>query len=769
MLRGTRSLLLLAILLIVGAVATSYYTLRRFQAIQAPPRPQALPLNTDAAAQSWVWRKDEATHGIVEVRARRFRRLTAPDLVEIEGVEVIVYKQGGQEYNDIRSAKAQFDEAQDRLYSDGEVDILMNVPATGLPRTQPLEIHSSGVTYEGKTGKAYTDRAATFSFDQGDGKCVGAIYDPAAGELTMRSQVELNWRGRDPNTKPMKIEAGQLVYREKDSYVVLGPWSRLTRDTMVLDAAESHVTLNNGAIEKVDSERAHGVDRQPARQLDYSADRLFMTMDAHGRIEAIRATPNARLVSLSETARTTATADRLDLSFDAGAGENVLKRADAFGHGVMEAVPVARPGVEQPETRVLRSETIQIDMRPGGQEIDTVKTHAPGRLEFLPNRPALQHHRILDAERMTIAYADANVIRLFTGWKTATRTDPLPPSPPKPGETQKKTPEPAPPRLTSSKELRAEFDPKTGQLTRLEQWDDFRYQEGERRATADRAVLEQQSDRITLERKARVWDASGATAADRVLLDQKSGDVAADGNVFSTRLPDSKGPSSAMLTNDRPLQAQADRMTTTDRNHKVRYEGRAVAWQGANRIWGDVIDIDRTQRVLSASGHVRTRFLEQQKEPVGKPADGKPAAAPASAPAVVTIQAAALRYTEADRLAYYTGGVHLVRPGMDVKSAELRAWLNDSSADSSLNHAFADGEVTIVRTEPLRVLTGAGVHAEYYAANERIFLAGGDATLLDSAHGLTKGRELTYYANLDKLLVNGMPKDPVRTQVRRRR
>lgn len=751
MLRGTRGLLLLAIVLIVGAVATSYYTLKRSQASQAPPRPQALPLNTDATAQGWVWRKDEATHGIVEVRAKRFGHLVAPDLAEIEGVEVIVYKKGGQQYDDIRSAKAQFDQAKDKLYSDGEVDILMNVPASGAPRSQPLGIHSSGVTYEGKSGKAYTDRPATFSFDQGDGKCVGAEYDPAAGVLTMRSQVDMNWRGRDAKTKPMRIEAGELVYHEKDSYVVLGPWSRLTRETMVLDAAESHVTLKGGAIDKVEAEQARGVDRQPGRQLDYAADHLFMSMGPEGRIESIRGSSNARLVSVSETARTTVTGDRVELSFDASSGESVLKQARAFGHGVMESAPAARPGVEQAETRVLRSETIEINMRAGGQEIETVRTHAPGQLEFVPNLPT-QHHRTLDAERLTIAFGENNVVRQFTGWNTSTRTEPLPP---KPNEKPKTAAEPT---LTWSKELRAEFEEKTGQLARLEQWDNFRYQEGERRAVAYRAVLDQQRNAINLERKARVWDSSGSTAADHILLEQKSGDVTADGNVVSTRLPDKKGNSSAMLTADEPLEAQAEHMRTADRNRRAHYEGKAVAWQGANRIWADVIDIDRSQRVLAASGHVRTQFLEKRKD------EGEKAA-----PAVVTIEAGSLRYTEADRVAYYSGGVHLVRPGMDVKSRELRAWLNDSSADSSLNHAFAEGAVTIVRTELERVLTGNGGHAEYYAGEERIVLRGGDATLVDSAHGLTQGKELTYYANLDKLLVNGMPKEPARTQVRRRR
>ena len=35
--------------------------------------------------------------------------------------------------------------------------------------------------------------------------------------------------------------------------------------------------------------------------------------------------------------------------------------------------------------------------------------------------------------------------------------------------------------------MAAQFEPKTGNLVKLEQWDDFKYQEGDRQAKADRA------------------------------------------------------------------------------------------------------------------------------------------------------------------------------------------------------------------------------------------------------------------------------------------
>jgi lipopolysaccharide export system protein LptA len=763
MLRSTRGLLLLAIILMLGAVAATYYQQKRTLARQAPQAPSTLPSNTDASATGWEYRKDEASHCIFVVRAKHFSQLNDPLLVQLDGVEVLICKDEGRQYDRIRSAKALFDQNKGTLYSDGVVDIEMGVPAQGQPQGRILRIHSSGVTYDTKSGRASTDRAANFEFDQGNGKSVGASYDPNIREINMRSQVELNWRGRGPASRPMKIEAGELIYKERDSYVLLRPWSRLTRETGVLEGGEAVVTLKDGAIEKVEAQQAHGNDHQPGRTLEYSADRFMMGMTPEGEVQKIIGEPNAHLVSVTDTARTTVTSRRVDLDFNSDSGASELRQAMTWENTVLESAPVPRKDVLPAETRVVRSNRVLLKMRPGGRDIESVETLTRGQLEFLPNQP-VQRHRTLDADHMFVTYGAANMIQTFRATNAATRTDPAPPA-----KNAPKPKTPPSPSYTWSKDLKADFDPKTGQLARMEQWNDFRYEEGERKARAHRATLEEARDLITLEQAARIWDTTGATSADRILLDQKSGDVNAEGNVISTRMPDHKDKSSAMLSNDQPMEAKAHKMVTTGRNQKIHYEGQAIAWQGANRIWGDTIDIDRTARRLTAHGNVRTQLVEQSKdEPEkkgGEPtAAVKPVAAstastlPAKAPAFIMVTSSDLVYTEPDRLAHYTGGVHLVRPGMDVKSSELRAFLNDS-----------DGQVAIVRSEPDRTLTGTSEHAEYYTAEERIFLNKGEPVLVDSLRGVTRGRELTYFTNEDKLLVNGATKEPVRTRLLRRR
>ena len=109
---------------------------------------------------------------------------------------------------------------------------------------------------------------------------------------------------------------------------------------------------------------------------------------------------------------------------------------------------------------------------------------------------------------------------------------------------------------------------------------------------------------MTLEKGARVWDPTGSATAERIVMNQKSGDFTAEGHVASTRMPDPKGKSSSMLNTDEIMQARAQKMVSTDTNSKIHYEGNAVAWQGSNRIEAEKLDIDRDAGIMEADGKV---------------------------------------------------------------------------------------------------------------------------------------------------------------------
>lgn len=762
MIRRARPLFLLAILGISGYLAYTYRLRMEEQRRNAPPVPKALPLDLNATASDWHWEKSTGDGPAVSVRARNFRQIKEPSQFELEKVELKIYRKDGKTFDHILSDRAVFDVAEKFLYSEGEADITMGVEEGEEPKAHRIvRIKSSGIRFDSGTGKAETEREATFQMERGEGKAVGAVYDPATKELLLKSKAQVTWYDRGPQPRPMKVESDQIVYKEVESKVLLTPWSRLTRGNMVLEGQAADVTLGEeGSIRKVVTTGAKGVDRQPGRLLEYAADELQVALNAKSEVERIEGNRNARLTTTSEDSVTRTAADRVDLEFSAGANDSTLQRVIATGNSTLESKPNPRPGRATPETRVLRSETFDLHMRAGGEEIETLDTPSAAVLEFLPNHPG-QRKRRIDGERFHIEYGARNQIERFQVLQAATRTE----SEPVQGK-------PLPPSLTWSRDMLAVFAPGSSEMTRLEQWGDFRYQQGDRRAHSERALLEQASNRITLVQKARIWDTTGSTSADQIVLDQGTGDFAADGSVRSSRLPDRRNAGSGMLSGDEPVQASATRMNTFERQARVIYDGSAVLWQGGNRITADRIEIDRGDSSLRAAGNVVSQLLDKKKAAARQPAQTQ----------YTMVRAPAMTYNDKLRLAHYTNGAFLQRPGMDVRAQQIRAYFKEPAKpqpkeasgvpppaeDSSLDRAVADGAVTILQAAPDRTRKGASEHAEYYTADERIVLEGGDPVLDDSVRGVTRGRRLTYYANQERLIVDGGPTQPAVSRIRRK-
>ena len=730
--RYARPLFLVAMLAILVGVGVTYYGRLKQRFANAPEKPKALAPGTAASYHGWTYTHTSNQKMVIKVSADDMQEVEGKQ--ELSGVQLDIYRKDDGQYNRVRSAKAEFDMGQGILYSDGEVEITMGMKVDQPASGRLMVIKSSGVRVESKTGKASTDRPATFQFDRGEGQAVGADYDPNTRELKMRSQVKLVWQGKDRKSPPMHVESGELSYQERDLKVYLSPWSKLTRETMTLDAGPAIVTLVSGALNHVETTQAHGSDERPARKLEYSANHLDMEFDDSNQIQKITGTDQARVVSTADATVTTVTADRVVMDFDTSGDSSLLQTALATGHSMVESKPLVKAGVDPADTRILKSDVIRTKMRAGGQELESVQTESPGAIEFIPNRPG-QPHRWMNGERISIAYGEKNQIQSFRASAVSTRTE-------KPKPADAKT-APAP-ELTWSKDLAATFQPNSSQLSKLEQWSDFRYQEGDRRAKADRAVLDQPNNRIDLTGAARVWDPTGSADADKILLDQKSGDVSAEGNVSSTRMPDKTSKDSGgggMLSEDEPLHARAAKMQSTENNLKIRYEGHAVLWQGASRLEADVVEIDRESEILKAHGHVVSQLLDKAKSD-SKDAKGAPAAKTATnqgARVFTIVRAPELVYSDEQRIADYKDGVILDRPNMKVKAREIRAFLRNNSDDSSLDHAFADGKVEIEQTAPGRIRNGASEHAEYYVDEDKVILEGGKPQFTDNVRGTTQG------------------------------
>ena len=765
--RRTRWLFLFAILFIVVAVGATYLKSKRSLERDAPARPAPLARKLDGSFDKWCYSDQKGTTQHVNLCADKMRESAGSTALDLEGVELKLYNKDGKNFDLVKTATAICDTGAKTLFAEGVVNITMAVPVDGPQHGRIVKIQSSGVRFDTQTGKATTDRAVQFEFDQGGGTSVGADYDPQTRELHMKTQIALDWRGKTVDSLPMHIESGEAFYREKDSKVILIPWSKLTRGTLRLEGGMSVVTLEKGEVRLAEIEKGHGTKEDPDRKVEFGSENMVMSFADGLLVTKISGDRNAHLISTTEAARTTVRSDKMDLGFEASGKESTLSTALAMGKSVAENTPIPKPGTQPGDTRILHSEVIHLKMREGGQEIDTVETDGAGTMDFLPNRPGLPK-RLMTGDKIWIKYGDDNRIQSFRAVNVTTRTD----KPPTEKNIKEKT-VPAP-GFTSSKEMLAMFDPKTSDMSHLDQKNDFKYDEGDRHARAEHATLDQGNDLMTLDKGARVWDSTGSAAADLIVMNQKSGDFKADGHVASTRMPDPKGKSSAMLNTDEILQARAQHMVSTDENAKIHYEGSVVAWQGSNRIETDRLDIDRDSGTLEADGKVVSQFVDKDKDKDKEKGDGKATVKKAkaktstAAPIFTVVHAPHLQYTDETRIAVYSGGVLLQRPDLTVTGKEIKAYLNDADADSSLNKTVSDGSVKIVSTARAKVRTGTSEHSEYYADDGKVILSGGTPLLVDSKDGRTQGDQLTWWANDDRLLVNGVPANPVKSIVRKK-
>jgi lipopolysaccharide export system protein LptA len=805
--RGTRWLILLAIVAILFGSGYFYLVEKKSAKEHAPAKPVAISADTGSTAINYEYGQSTNGHTNYSVKAKTYRQIRDTPNYELEGLELKLMLKDQQHYDLIKSAKADFNQNEGRMFSDGAVEITLNVPIDGQIAHPLTSIKSSGITFDSKTGKAATDRAAQFTFENGDGKCVGAAYDPTTHELHLLHQAVLNLRGNGPHSKPMLVEADDIVYQEVGGRVTLGPWSRLTRAETTIDAGPAIVMLKDNLVNSIDTTLARGAEKYPTREVHYSADVLHVSYDDDGNIKTITGAGHAKMHEESKGAVTDTSSDKADLDFVPGDTDSVLQHVLASGSAVAESVPAPDKAGKRAESRILKSSSIEIFMRADGKEIDQMKTLSAGTLEFLANAPD-QHHRFLTGDAMLIHYADKNLVKDFQTTHSTTLTYPA-------ASNKSKN---AVPSKTASNNLTATFDAK-GQLAFVKQWDHFTYEEGERRGIAASAALDQQANTMDLETGARIWDDNGSTDADKIHMMQKTGDYVADGHVTTSHLPDQPPPDDPkkpadgkngdpknadpkkkrgdMLDGDEPIQGIAPHMTSANHNKLVHYEGGAVLWQGADRVEGSIIDVDRDKHTLSASGNVTTQFVDENKDekdkdgkskdgktvqstvkivavsdpPLQKGGDGQPAAPGTPAPIYTVVTSEKLLYTDEDRVAHYNGRVELKRPGLSVRSDDLRAYLNpkDSGEDSRLNHAIGDGKVEIVESHPGRQRIGHGEHCDYVTSEDKVILRGHLADLYDSLKkDDSHGTELTYFTSDDRLLIAGEPKNLVNSHLQRK-
>lgn len=739
--------------LLVSLVVAYTYRARilRQRDVKAAPAPKVKIKYETVAPMGWSYGKDDpnTNQPVVRLRAASLEATKDPSTFALVDVKLRLYSKDGGKYTYVTSSRAFFDGKSKILRSDAPVTIVMNIPSDKNAEDPAqvadlVRIIATGVTYQTDDGKAWSSQPATFKFAHGGGSATGVSYDPSTGELDLKSAVILNMESKTPGGETMHVESGTLVYKEKEQKIYLSPWSKLQRGGTSINGGNAVVTLVDQVVHQVDAEHADGTDIREDKQTAYSADQMTALFDDDGNMTKLLAAGNARVVSTSATSRTTLTAKQAGLDFvvhpssPGGAPESDLDQVRAQGNAVAQSDPLPPPGQPAPDadSHTLRCERIIMRMKPGGKEVQEIEAPQTAQLDFKPNR-ADHPVRSLTASHLRIFYGDGSYIDRFLAWDVTTHTQ-------KPVVDKAKPPAPS---TTWSDTLTATFKPDSNQLAAIEQTGHFRYEQGARKASANKAFLDETANRITLVENARMSDDTGTTTAAKIILDQASGDMDASGHVSSARAPDkSQKQGTSVLDPNKVLEAHADNMLSREDNTQFTYSGHATLWQGANRLAADRIVIDTDDKTVVADGNVTSELVDSNQQK------------PGVMPLFTTITAPKLSYKDDVRRADYTGGVKMLRNGMTVTSKQMQAYLNPQSqtGDSSLNHAIAEGDVKVVENpQPGDTRTGTGQLCEFDTKENKVVLSGGDPQVDDTIRGEARGDRITYFSDDDKLIVDG--------------
>lgn len=466
------------------------------------------------------------------------------------------------------------------------------------------------------------------------------------------------------------------------------------------------------------------------------------------QLERAVATGGARVHWLGDPPDRVVTGERVELTMRPGAQGAELHQAVAEGRAVVTiAAPAQTPQAPNPSARELTADRVEVKMHEGGQFAKKAIAEGNAVLLVTPVKaePGADRKKIT-AGRMEIHFHEtANLAREFSA-EGGVRVDFEPLT--KDGRAL---------RTTTSRAARADFERESQDVARLEQSGEFKYVEGERNATAERAVYTRADGLIALRGgRPNVWDAKARTQADEIDLRPSAAAHQGRGDVRTTYYsPESTGNAVPFGNTKSPVFITASRLDAAEADGgSAVYTGAARAWQDDNYAKADTIRLFNSDRRMEAEGSVETGLYRFAR----KGENGATEVVP------VFTTASKMRYSDAERTLHYEGGVVSRQAPSELRSDTQDLWLTRGQ-DAQVDRMIAAGSV--VMTEPGR--TGTGDKLVYTASDQKVVLTGSSARVEDAQEGTSTGSELTYFVGGDRVRSTGRGAGRVRTTHRIRK
>jgi lipopolysaccharide export system protein LptA len=530
--------------------------------------------------------------------------------------------------------------------------------------------------------------------------------------------------------KPTHIRSQSALLEKKDHRVTFTGSVIVTRDRdeMRADRMVGYTTAQNH-FERIEA-RGNSYLKQLEKAEIKSPDMDFFFAEAN-QIKRVVASGGAYTRSLGGEAEREARASTMEALFVPGAEGNAVDTIKAVGNAVIQ-MHAARSAGENanPTERELTARAVTLQFHPDGKNIKSAEAREDARMTVTPVRA------MVGADKKTIRAPQMNAVFYDEGslLKTFDATGGVK------VEIEATVDNAHPPRVTTSKNLTAQFLAGSQDLERITQEGDFKYNEGDRNALAERATYDGQKESLHLRGlRPQAWDSKSRTQADEIDYDRQKDETHARGDVRTTYYSRETANDSTPFKNTRsPIFITAERADARNKDGVAVYTTNARGWQDDNFVKADRIELYQTDKRMVATGSVESTLYTIKGEQSAQKQERVPGFASAER----------MTYSDAERLIHYNGRVK-ARQGADrIEAESVDVYLQKEA--NEVDRMMAEGDVVLV--QPGR--RGSGDKLAYTSADGRAVLSGKTARVDDSERGSTMGAQLTFYSSDDKISVD---------------
>lgn len=764
----------LLVVVIAGFLAYAHYRTHRF--LTDLPRKLGADIRQETNAFTW----SQAVKGKTIFTIHAAKAIQHKDgKYTMRDVGITVYGHGqdqGNRVDHIYGKEFELDQAAGIVRAMGEVNLDLEAPVkektnadkdgSGKEEAQPIHVKTSGLVYLQKLGVAATDEEIEFEYNGLTGHATGADYNADSGVLVLHSAVKVS--GLE-HGQPVLLTASRADMDRTTQKVLLTQAKYVTVDgeregraaRQTVEARQATAMLRpDGSAERLVGEGGVTVTAGDGSQM--TSQRGEVVLNADNKPQSLQMTGGVHYTANDESRQAAGEAAELRASFDRqGHAEKVVMTSSVH---LNERI---LPGNERTASeRDLTASTVELalaadaagkswlrDARASGgarlRVADSDKDAKVGQRVNSMKGDALTAHFVSQGGRSHLlgVHGDGATVLEQRGENGVVQTSS--------GDVLQVTFRSS--AVSSASRGRDEIDTAVQQghviATRSTPAKAGRTGAPEvDRAVAEKATYEGGAQQMTLSGAVELENADGTLWAERVVMQQKTGDAVAEGSVKAGYRQGGQGEIVHVLA------ARADIRKASDTAIFYGMGKPARLWQGGSQIEAPVLQFERKQRRLTARGEGEGASMAVRTVLVSVGSESKPDTAASSdvrrKPAVVRIGSREMVYSDETRTAQFSGGVKVESADGVMRGQQATAYLQSAPAkkNASAGVGFMGGNVE-------RVVVGGAIEIDqtgrraigdrltYTAADGVFVLTGTEAQppkVIDAVRGTVTGKELRF-------------------------